>query len=237
MSAAEMESQQLRIVDVTDERAPLARRAISLIQDAIWDVHPTRFLLAELEESRRGEAKGGRYHLLAVGDGDSQTPVAAAAGAYLADVNAGFVAYLAVHEDHRSGGLGQRLRERLVDAFRHEALATHGEDLSAVLGEVESDSPWLRRLVQSGRAVPFDTPYFHPWMSRGSEGHYTLYREPVADPRRVLPAHEIAELIEAVWRRAYRVRDPYRSEIFRYMMHRLHERAEEEDLSEAGVPA
>lgn len=229
MSAADKGTGELRIIDVTDERAPIARRAIALIQDAIWDVHPTRFLLAELEETRRGQAKGGRYHLLAAVEGDSQTPVAAAAGPYLAEVNAGFVAYLAVDEDHRSGGLGHRLREQLVEAFHEEALETAGEPLSAVLGEVESDSPWLRRLVLSGRVVPFDVPYFHPWMSRASEGHYTLYRQPLGDPRRVLPPEEIAGLIEAVWHRAYRVGDPFRSEIFRYMIHRLHQRAELED--------
>lgn len=222
MSAAEQT--EPKIVEVTDERTPLARRAIALIQSAISDVHPARFLIRELEETRTGAAEGGGYHLLAMVEGDDDEPIAAASGAYLAAVNCGFVSYLAVHPDHRSRGLGHGLRARLVDVFRMQAKREHGVALGAVVGEVEQENPWLRLLVRSGRAVALDVPYFHPWMSRACEGLYSLYREPLGDPRRELPARDVADLIEAIWRRAYRVDDPDRSGTYRYMMDVLAER-------------
>jgi GNAT superfamily N-acetyltransferase len=210
------------VVEVTDERSPLARRSISLIQEAIWDVHPTGFLLAELGQTRQGQARGGGYHLLAlVAPGREEVPLAAAAGCYLQAVNAGFVSYLAVHEGLRGRGLGARLRAHLVDTFRAQALREGGVECGAVLGEVERNSAWLRRLVREGRAVPLDVPYFHPWMSRRNEGKYTLYREPLADRRTTFPAEEVARMLEAVWRRAYHVPDPRSRDTYRYMLERL----------------
>ncbi|HSP78546.1 MAG TPA: GNAT family N-acetyltransferase, partial [Myxococcaceae bacterium] len=102
-----------RVVEVTDERSRLARRSLELIQEAIWDVHPIGYLLAELEETRRGLAHGGEYHLLAMVEPGEEEPLAAAAGCYLQAVNSGFVAYLAVREEQRGRGLGRELREHL----------------------------------------------------------------------------------------------------------------------------
>ncbi|HLL54346.1 MAG TPA: GNAT family N-acetyltransferase [Myxococcaceae bacterium] len=211
----------LRVVEVTDERSELARRAIARIQDAIWDVHPTGSLLAELRETRLGTARGGAYHLLAMLDTGEQDPVAAAAGVYLEAVNAGFVSYLAVREDQRGRGLGRELRGHLLEAFRAQARRARGVDPACVLGEVERESEWLRMLVREGRVVPLDVPYFHPWMSRGAEHHYALYLEPMADKRTELPSAEVARLIEAIWRRAYHFDRLERSDTFRYMMQRL----------------
>jgi hypothetical protein len=70
--------------------------------------------------------------------------------------------------------------------------------------------------------IPFDFPYFHPWMQRRSEGRYVLYREPLADARVELPAQEVVRLVYALWRRAYRIRFPLQSETFCYMLDRLH---------------
>jgi ribosomal protein S18 acetylase RimI-like enzyme len=215
---------ELRVVEVTDERSTLARRSIALIQEAIWDVHPTGFLLAELEETRRGTARGGGYHLLAMVGPDGKTPVAAAAGVYLQAVNAGFISYLAVREDLRGRGLGRELRGHLLEAFRAQALRERGEEPGSVLGEVERSSDYLRMLVRQGRAVPLGFPYFHPWMSRRAEGYYALYREPMADTRTELPAEEVARTVEAIWRRAYRIHDPRRRDTFRYMLQWLGER-------------
>ncbi len=210
-----------RVVEVTDERSALARRSIALIQEAIWDVHPTRFLLAELEETRRGVARGGGYHLLALLGPDEEEPLAAAAGVYLQAVNAGFVSYLAVREEERGRGLGRELREQLVRTFQAQARHEGGEELAHVLGEVERDSAWLRMLVREGRVMVLDVPYFHPWMSRHSEGYYVLYREPLADKRTELPSEEVARVIEAIWRRAYRIQSPSHRDTFRYMMKHL----------------
>lgn len=207
-----------RVIEVKDERDPLARKAIELISESIWDVHPTRYLLAEIEDVRLNRTEGGEYHLLAMLPPGSDEPIAAAAGIYLEAVNVGFVAYLAVSEDVRGKGLGQALREELVNAFRGQALRA-GLPLRAVVGEVERDSAWLRRLVREGRAIPLDVPYFHPWMY--TEGKYALYFEPLEDKRWELPPKEVAAIIETIWRRAYGVDDPDRSKTFRYMMSRL----------------
>jgi GNAT superfamily N-acetyltransferase len=196
------------IVEVTDERSPLASRAIWLLQEAIGDVHPASYLLSELRETRQGLAQGGDYHLLALPSPEGGQALGAAAGVYLAAVQAGFVSYLAVRDELRGRGLGRALRERLVARLREEARESGAGELGRVLGEVQRDSAWLRLLVREGRVVPLDLPYFHPWMSRRGEDVYALYLEPLADRRTELPAEEASRLVEAVWRRAYRIRDP-----------------------------
>jgi len=213
----------LRAVEVDDERAPLARPTLALIHEAIGDVQPVEDLLAELEERRRGLPSGGRYHLLAFTDPDG-APVAAASGVYLESSNAGFVTYLAVRSDQRRRRLGRKLRDYLIAAFRADARRIRGEALAWTVGEVRRDSPWLRTLVRSGRAVPFALSYFHPWMPLRAEGRYVLYREPDGDPRRELPAEEVLKLVYGIWRRAYRVRFPTQSEVFCRMLEELGER-------------
>lgn len=210
-------------VRVTDERNPIARPALELIRDAIGDVQPIADLLSELEEDRRDLPTGGDYHLVVYPDGEG-TPLAAAAGIYLQAVNAGFVSYLAVRPDQRRRRLGRRLRAWLVESFRDDARRLRGEELAWTVGEVRRNSPWLRTLVRDGRAIPFDVPYFHPWMPLSAKGRYVLYREPVADSRRELPAHEVERLLFTIWRRAYRIRYPLQSEVFRFMVDDLAER-------------
>jgi N-acetylglutamate synthase-like GNAT family acetyltransferase len=207
-----------RVVEIDDERDPLARAALDLISHAIWDVQPVEDLLSELEERRRGLPSGGDHHLIAlVEDGKV---VAAVAGVYLEAVNAGFVTYLAVREEARGRFLGRTLRAHLVDAFRADARA-RGRELAWTVGEVRRESPWLRTLVSHGQAIPFDFSYFHPWQARRSEGRYVLYREPAADPRPELPGGEVLDLVYAIWRRAYRVRFPLQSATFGYMVEQL----------------
>lgn len=214
---------ELRLVRLEDERDPVARAAIALFVDEIGDVQPADDLLSELEEGRRGMYSGGGYHMLALLDEDDR-PAAAAAGIYLRGIGTAFVTYLAVRPDQRRRHLGRRLRAHLTDSIRAEARETDGRDVAWIVGEVRRGGPWLRTLVRRGKAVPFDIPYFHPWMPRAAEGRYILYREPVSDPRRELPAVEVARLVYAIWRRAYRVRLPLQSELFRYMIDEIEKR-------------
>lgn len=212
-----MAESELRTVEVTDERDPLAAAAIELIRTAIGDVQPASDLLSEVEECRRGFPSHGDYHLLALVDGACE-PVAAAAGVYLQAVNAGFVTYLAVREDMRDRQLGRELRAELVGCFARDAWRTHGRELAWTVGEVRRESQWLRTLIRDGRAIPFDLGYFHPWMPLRAEGRYVLYREPVGDRRAEIPAREVECLLFAIWRRAYRIRYPLQSETFCYML-------------------
>jgi len=212
-------AEELRVVRVGDERTPLAHAAIELLHTAIGDVQPADDLLTEIEECRRGLPSGGKYHLLAAVDGD-QRPFAVAAGVYLEAMNAGFITYLAVQPEMRNRQLGTTLRAELLACF-HDDAAERGAELAWTVGEVRRDSAWLRSLVQGGRAIPFDLGYFHPWMSLRAEGRYVLYREPAADTRPELPSDEVARLLFAIWRRAYRIRYPLQSETFCYMLRGL----------------
>lgn len=214
----------LRVVEVEDERDELAERALRLVTESIWDVQPTRDLLSEVEERRRGLPSGGDYHLLAMMDGEGRRPVAAAAGVYLEAANAGFITYLAVRDDYRNRQLGRTLRGHLVECFRRDAQRARGAELAWTVGEVRRESRWLRTLVENGRAIPFGFSYFHPWLPRRSEGAYVLYREPVADPRPELPSGEVLALVYAIWRRAYRIRFPLQSDTFCYMLDQLEHR-------------
>lgn len=211
---------EMRVVKIDDERSPLAAAAFALIHEAMWDVQPTGELMYELEEKRRGLPASGDYHLLALVD-EEERVTAAAAGVYLEPVNAGFITYLAVEEEQRGMRLGRDLRTGLVEAFREEAWRRRGVDLAWVVGEVLRVNRWLRTLVQEGEAIPFDLPYFHPWLPLRAEGKYILYREPVSDWRPELPAGEVAGLLYTIWRRAYRIRYPLDSETFRYMLRAL----------------
>jgi hypothetical protein len=208
---------EARVVRLDDERDPATRGALELFAEAIGDVQPVDDLLSEIEEGRRGMYSGGGYHLLAHLD-DGPRPAAAAAGVYLRGADAGFVTYLAVRADQRRRLRGRVLRGHLIESIRAEALAMDGREPRWIVGEVRRTSPWLRTLVRAGKAIPFDLPYFHPWMSRAAEGRYVLYREPVADRRTELPADEVARLLHAIWRRAYRIRYPLQSDLFRTMI-------------------
>ena len=212
---------ELRVVAVDDEREPLATEALELIASAIGDVQPVNDLLSEIEERRLGMPTAGDAHLLATVNAHGR-PVAAAAGIYLETVDAGFITYLAVRAELRGKRVGRRLRRHLVDSIRAEARRKNGAEPAWVVGEVRSGSPWLQMLVSAGKAIPFDFPYFHPWMPRRSEGRYVLYREPLADARAELPADEVVRLVYAIWRRAYRIRFPLQSDTFCYMLDRLH---------------
>ncbi|HYW08745.1 MAG TPA: GNAT family N-acetyltransferase [Longimicrobium sp.] len=210
------------VVEIADERDPLADATLALITRAIGDVQPVGDLLSELEERRRGLKSGGEPHLFVlVEDGE---PLAAAAGIYLEMVNAGFVTYLAVHENARGRLLGRTLRAHLVAAFKADARA-RGRELAWTVGEVRRESPWLRTLVNDGTAIPFDFSYFHPWQSREAEGRYVLYREPAADTRVELPSEEVLNLVHAIWRRSYRIRFPLQSATFNYMLEQVESRA------------
>ncbi|HEX8906283.1 MAG TPA: GNAT family N-acetyltransferase [Longimicrobiaceae bacterium] len=215
-----MEQGEPRVVEVEDERTDLARAAIELIQTSIWDVQPAGDLLSEIEERRRGLPSGGDYHLIVSVDGDGK-PAAAAAGVFLEAVNAGFITYLAVREELRGQRMGRELRAHLVRCFRDDARRLHGGEPAWTVGEVRRESAWLRSLVRGGRAIPFDFGYFHPWMPLRAEGKYVLYREPMGDARAEVPAREVARLLFAIWRRAYRIRFPLQSETFCYMLRKL----------------
>jgi GNAT superfamily N-acetyltransferase len=222
---------QFRLVDITDEREPLAERAFDLIHGmfAPADRQPVAELMSELAERRLGLLSSHNFHLIAaVGARDDDPPgepVGAIIGVYLGGVNAGLVMYLAVREEHRGRRLGRLLRPRLVEAFREDARAAGHDDVAFVMGEVRVNSPWLRRLVRTRGAIPFDFDYFHPGMSPGVGDRYVLYREPKGDTRTDLSVRFTRRLLYAIYRRAYRVRYPLQREGFMAMLRQLEGRS------------
>jgi GNAT superfamily N-acetyltransferase len=216
---------RVQVVEITDERDPRFLQAVAIIRDSVQEVQPTQDLQSEIEESRRGLRSMSQYHLLVTISPEGM-PLAAAAGAYLRGVNVGYIAYLAVAEQWRRARFGTALRTRLVETFKRDALELEGRELSWVVGEVRRKNRWLQQLVKQGKAVPFDISYFHPWQSREREGAYVFYRESIADRRTNLPSAEVKTLIYAIWRYAYRIAYPIRSETFRYMLEQLGNRPE-----------
>lgn len=215
-----MPAVELQPIEITDERSVLAREAVNLIRESIGDVQPTADLLSEVEERRRGLPSGGDYHLMGLVRPDGRL-AAAAAGAYLEAVNAGFITYLAVRAELRGKQLGRELRKHLVQAFRADARQACGRELAWVVGEVRRDSAWLRALVDRGGAIRFGLSYFHPWLPQRAEGWYVLYREPVDDFRIEIASSEILRLLYVIWRRVYRIDFPLQSDTFCYMLDQL----------------
>lgn len=216
----------VRIVEVADERDPLAEAALALIAE-LFPAHerqPLSELRSEIEEKRRRLLLPFDFHLF-VAAGREGTALAAAAGAYLAGINAGFVTYLAVREEARGRGMAQRVRAALVAAFREDARRFGRDDLAWVVGEVRRDGHWLDSLVRNRSAIPFDLTYYHPGMLLEGGPPYALYREPIGDDRREIPADEVRRVIYAVWRRGYRVRYPLERVTFQAMMAELEDRA------------
>lgn len=214
------------IVEIRDEREPIAEVALAIIGRVFppHERHTISALRAEVEEKRLGLLEPYDYHLLAMRGEDGEV-IATVAGVYLAGLNSGFISYLATLPELRGRGVGRLIREALVECFREDAERA-GRGLAGVLGEVRVESPWLRSLVQRGRAIPFDLTYYHPGMEPGiTEERYVLYREAISDTRRSLPAAEVRQILYAIWRRGYRVAYPLQRPAFRTMLHELEGRS------------
>lgn len=210
----------LSIVEVLDEREPLAESAIRLIESAfrLVDRQPLGELRSEIGEKRMGFVND--FHLLAARSGEEVVGVVG--GVYLTDVNAGFITYLTVSPEHRGQELAPALRGSLVEIFRSDARRAGLGDLAWVVGEVRTDNNWLRRLVEAREVVVFDLDYFAPIASpRAGAPEYLLYRQLVGDVSPTVPAHEVQRLLYAIFRRGYRIRYPLENASFRTMLAHL----------------
>lgn len=212
-----------RIVEVDDERVVLAARALALIRRTFpaRERQPIEQISMEIGEKRLGLLTTYDFHMFAAVNEDDEV-MAVASGVYLGGVNVGFVTYLAVDEAHRERKLGRSIRRALVDAFDHDARALDWAELSAVVGEVRYESPWLRRLVRERSVIPLHLDYLHPGENPAEPtARWILYRQTLADTREALPVLEVRRLLYAIWRRAYRVRWPLEREGFHAMLREL----------------
>ncbi|HEX6132656.1 MAG TPA: GNAT family N-acetyltransferase [Longimicrobiales bacterium] len=219
-------SEEIRIVEIRDEREPLADEALAVIAEMFGphERQPLAELRSEIAERRLGMLSGYNFHLLTALYEEEETAAGTIVGLYLDGVNAGFITYLAVRRRYRGRRLARVLRPQLIEVFRGDARRAGYDDLAWVLGEVRADSPWLRRLVRTRGAIPFDLEYYHPGMSLGDAQRYILYRQPIADHRVELPVELVRRTLYAVYRRGYRVRYPLTREIFGAMLEQLEDR-------------
>lgn len=212
------------LVEVLDERTPVAESALGLIRRAFppRERQPLEQIAMEIGEKRLGLLTSYDFHLFAAVTPEGEEVMAVASGVYLNGVNSGFITYLAVEAAHRQRHLGRRLRSALIDAFQRDAVGADWPDLAAVVGEVRLDSPWLRRLVRDRAVLPLDLTYYHPGEDPDDpDAEWILYRQPIGDPRPELPAVEVGQLLYAIWRRAYRVRWPLERDGFQAMLRQL----------------
>lgn len=220
---AEASAAPARIVEILDERTPVAVAALDLIRQAFpaRERQPLDQIAMEVAEKRMGLLTSYDFHLMAALSPEDEV-VAVASGVYLSGVNTGFVTYLAVAPPHQGKQVGRALRTALIDTFRNDAREFDWSELAAVVGEVRLESPWLRRLVRDRGVLPLDVAYFHPGEEPGTPGaHWILYRQPITDLRLDLPVGEVRQLLYAIWRRAYRVRWPLERDGFRSMLAEL----------------
>ncbi len=176
-----------------------------------------------LREREAGVWSDIRWHLVLAELGGSI--IGAASGTYLGNVNTGVIGYLAVASSARRLGIGPRLRASLRSLFQRDAQDILHKPLSAVIGEVRRDNPWLRTLVRRERVIALDFTYFQPQLREDDRAvPLVLYYESLDRPRRRLPTDLVRQLLYTTWRRVYRIARPMANREFRRMLTALTDR-------------
>lgn len=141
---------------------------------------------------------------------------------YLGDLNVGMVGYLAVRAGERAGGVGLKLRAKLLHAVHRDALRIRGRPVDALVGEVKPGNPWLTHLVTDHAAIALDFPYWQPSIDGLARPvPLVLYYQPIGRERISLEADLVRRLLYAIWRRLYRVAKPMKDRRFRAMLSAL----------------
>ena len=136
-------SDPLHLRELLDPGDPAVQRAYRILQSTF----PTSELLRAAEfvrviaEHAAGAWNAMLWHAV-VGERGSLLD-GVAMGAYLASLNVGFIGYLAVDPDHRTRGIGERLRNGLLELFDGDAWRLLGRRVEAVVGKVGPTNPWL----------------------------------------------------------------------------------------------
>lgn len=176
-----------------------------------------------------------RWHLVVAELGGSI--IGAASGTYLGNVNTGVIGYLAVAASARGLGIGPRLRASLRSLFQRDAREIRHEPLTAVIGEVRRDNPWLKTLVRRERVLALDFTYLQPQLREDDQAvPLVLYYESLDGPRRRLPADLLRRLLYTTWRRVYRIARPMANREFKRMLTALAGRRSIGGLTPADLP-
>jgi GNAT superfamily N-acetyltransferase len=215
----------LRIREVRDPNDKALAGAYRLLQRAFTagELVPRRDLREAMMERNRGILGEFNWHMFVAERG--KVVVGVATISYVGELNIGMIGYLAVRPIERSTGLGLRLRAKLLQAVRRDALRIRHRPLEALVGEVRAGNPWLRHLVSVHQALALDFPYWQPSIDgTASPVRLVLYYQPTARERQSLGVSEVRRLLYVIWRRVYRVPRPMKNPTFRKMLKALHGR-------------
>ena len=189
-----------------------------------------------LKEREAGLWSDSRWHLV-VAELEGAV-VGVASGTYLGNVNTGVVGYLAVSPAARGLGVGPKLRGKLRNLIRRDALKISRKPLEAIIGEVRPDNPWLRTLVRRDRVLALDLAYYQPHLHEGGRPvPLVLYYESLARIRRRLPVTLVQKLLFTTFRRIYRIARPMSNAAFRRMLAELQGRKSIGKLTLGDLPA
>lgn len=212
----------VRIREIRDASDPGFDHAYRLLKRLFprAELLPKRDWIEVMRERNEGLWTDLDWHLV-VAERGRQT-VGAASGSYLGNVNVGIIGYIAVAPGARALGLGPKLRRRLCAAFERDARRVRRRPLDAVVGEVQADNPWLRKLVRTEGAIALDFPYYQPSLGgRELPVPLVLYYQPLGRRRRWLSAADVRRLLYTMWRRPYRIARPLSRPAFRRMLRAL----------------
>ena len=212
----------LRLSEIVHPGDPAFPEAYALLQRVFpaSELVRAQEFLRSLRERAAGVWTDLLWHMV-IGERGPQL-LGVATGSYLGSLNVGLIGYLAVRPGSRSVGLGPRLRSKLLRVFDGDARRLHGRPCDALIGEVEPDNPWLRRLVRHHHAIPLDLPYCQPPVRPTElEVPLVLYYQPLHRTRKRLPVGEVRRLLYAIWRRGYRIASPLEDARFRRMLRAL----------------
>ncbi|MGH7561966.1 MAG: GNAT family N-acetyltransferase [Gemmatimonadales bacterium] len=210
---------RLRFRTVRDPSDPVIPEAHRLLRRIFTteELVRRRDLREAIVERNRGFLGDLNWHMI-VAERDGRL-VGVATVSYIGELNIGVVGYLAVRPGERAGGLGLKLRARLMRLAHHDALRRWRRPLRALVGEVRADNPWLRHLVQYHDALALDFPYWQPCLDgRARPVRLVLYFQPISRDRQSLGADEVRRLVYTIWRRLYRVARPMNDPAFRRML-------------------
>jgi len=215
----------LRIREVRDPNDKALAGAYRLLRRAFTagELVPRRDLREAMIERNRGILGEFNWHMFVAERG--KVVVGVASISYVGELNVGMIGYLAVRATERSIGVGLRLRAKLLQAVRADALRIRKRPLNALLGEVRVGNPWLRHLVTAHDAIALDFPYWQPSIDGTTPPvRLVLYYQPITKQRQSLGVNEVRRLLYVLWRRVYRIPRPMKDPTFKRMLKALHGR-------------
>ncbi len=220
--AAAEARRRVRYHNILHEKDPRFEAAFDLYEQTFpREERSTREQFHQTLLSKRlGRLWPSSYHMIAASLDDKV--VGMGSGRYMASANIGYVAYLVVRPDHGRRRIGPTIRNHLITAFKHDAQLAGHERLEAVVGEVHHDNRWLKILAGRGQVIALDIDYRQPPLKDGlEEVDLVLYYQPMGPVPEALSAARVREIVQALFREVYFMKDPDSHPTFRAFVGKL----------------